>query len=164
MLAEILSLDAEDVLGSPNAPQAISCGLPFLLVPLRSVDAVGRARLRLERWEATLKSSWAPEIFLFARDRDGGDAHYRARMFAPGLNVPEDPATGSASACLAGFLAARTTNADGGLRWTIDQGVEIGRPSRIEIEADKAGGTITAIRVGGSAVLVTEGTLRVPPA
>src|SRR6185437_3671208 len=66
MLAEILSIDAEDILASPMAPQNVSCGLPFLLVPLRSVDAVSRSRLRLDKWETTLKSSWAPDVFLFA--------------------------------------------------------------------------------------------------
>ncbi|MFI5311117.1 MAG: PhzF family phenazine biosynthesis protein, partial [Gemmatimonadales bacterium] len=162
MLAEILGLDTEDILGSPQAPQAISCGIPFLLVGLRSVSAVSRARVRLEKWETTLKASWAPEIFVFAKDPEGGDAHYRARMFAPRLNITEDPATGSANACFAGFLAARAATRDGTFAWTVDQGIEMGRPSRLEIEADKAGGAITAIRVGGRAVFVTEGTLRRP--
>ena len=162
MLADILSLDPDDILGTPLGPQAISCGVPFLLVPLRSVKAVSRSRIRVERWESTLKSSWAPEVFVFARDPEGGDAHFRARMFAPGLNVMEDPATGSASASFAGYLAARAPQRDGTLSWTVDQGVEMGRPSRLEIEADKSGGVITAIRVGGAAVLVSEGTLRHP--
>jgi trans-2,3-dihydro-3-hydroxyanthranilate isomerase len=161
MLAEILSIDAEDILTTPFAPQTLSCGIPFLLVPLRSVQAVSRARVRLEKWEATLKSSWAPEIFLFARDPDGGDTHFRARMFAPGLNVAEDPATGSANACFAGYLAARAPQSSGTLAWTVDQGIEMGRPSRLEIEADTTDGALTAVRVGGSAVLVSEGTMNV---
>ena len=93
-LAEILSLDAEDVMGAPMAPQGVTCGLPFLIVPLRSVDAVSRARVRMEAWEATLKSSWASELFVFAKDPDGGASHHRARCFVPGLNVPEDPGLG----------------------------------------------------------------------
>lgn len=158
-LATVLSIAAGDVLTAPTAPENVSCGLPFLLVPLRSVDAVSRSRVQMDKWEATLKSAWAPDIFLFAKDPAGGDAHYHARMFGPGVNVPEDPATGSANACLAGYLAARALQKDGTLRWTVDQGVEMGRPSRIEIEADKSGGAVTAIRVGGSAVMVTEGSL-----
>lgn len=162
MLAEILGLEAEDILGSPMAPQSLSCGIPFLLVPLRSVAAVSRSHIRFDRWEATLKASWAPQVFIFAKDAEGGDAHFRARMFAPGLNVPEDPATGSANACFAGYLAARAPSRDATLAWTVDQGIEMGRASRLEIEADKAAGAITAIRVGGRAVLITEGTLRWP--
>jgi trans-2,3-dihydro-3-hydroxyanthranilate isomerase len=161
MLAEILSIDAEDILTTPFAPQALSCGIPFLLVPLRTLQAVSRARVRLEKWEATLKSSWAPEIFVFARDPDGGETHFRARMFAPGLNVAEDPATGSANACFAGYLAARAPQSSGTLAWTVDQGIEMGRPSRLEIEADTSDGVLTAVRVGGSAVLVSEGTMTV---
>jgi trans-2,3-dihydro-3-hydroxyanthranilate isomerase len=160
MLAEILSIDPEDILTTPWSPQSLSCGIPFLLVPLRSVRAVSRARVRLEKWEATLKNSWAPEIFVFAKDPDGGEAHFRARMFAPGLNIGEDPATGSANACFAGYLGARAPQLRGTLKWTVDQGIEMGRPSRIEIEADKAEGAVTAIRVGGSAVVVSEGVMR----
>jgi len=159
MLAEILSIDVEDIQAAAMSPQNVSCGLPFLMVPLRSVDAVSRARVRIDRFETTLKSSRAPEIFVFARDPEGGDAHLHARMFAPGISVPEDPATGSANACLAGYLAARAPLKDGTLAWTVDQGVEMGRPSRIEIEADKSAGAIVAIRVGGHAVMVSEGTL-----
>lgn len=160
-LAEILSLDAEDILAAPNTPQGVSCGIPFLMVPLRSVDAVSRARVRAEPWEAILKSSWASELFVFAKDAEGGPDHFHARCFVPGFNVPEDPATGSANAGLAGYLASKSKLQDGTLRWTVDQGVEMGRPSRIEIEADKVGGAITAVRVGGNAVPVSEGVLRI---
>jgi trans-2,3-dihydro-3-hydroxyanthranilate isomerase len=75
--------------------------------------------------------------------------------------VPEDPATGSANAGLAGYLASKSKIQDGTLRWTVDQGVEMGRPSRLEIEADKVAGAITAVRVGGHAVMVCEGTIAI---
>jgi trans-2,3-dihydro-3-hydroxyanthranilate isomerase len=159
VLAEVLSITADDILAAPMAPQNVSCGLPFLMAPLRSVDAVSRSRVRMEKWETALKSAWAPDIFVFAKKPEGGDAHFHARMFGPGVNVTEDPATGSANACLAGYLAARSTQQDGTLRWTVDQGVEMGRPSRIEIEADKSAGAVTAIRVGGNAVMMTQGSL-----
>jgi trans-2,3-dihydro-3-hydroxyanthranilate isomerase len=159
MLAEILSIGTEDIQPSPMAPQNVSCGLPFLMVPLRSVDAVSRSRVRINKFEATLKTAWAPEIFVFARNPERGDAHYHARMYAPGINIAEDPATGSANACLAGYLAARAAQQDGTLTWTVDQGVEMGRPGRIEIEADKSAGAITAIRVGGNAVMISQGML-----
>jgi trans-2,3-dihydro-3-hydroxyanthranilate isomerase len=155
-ISEVLMIDPDDVLMTPLAPQNVSCGLPFLMVPLRSVDAVSRSRVRVEKWEQILKSAWAPDIFVFAKD---GDSHYHARMYGPGVNVPEDPATGSANACLAGYLGARAAQQDGTLVWTVDQGVEMGRPSRIEIEADKSAGAVTAIRVGGNAVMMTEGSL-----
>jgi trans-2,3-dihydro-3-hydroxyanthranilate isomerase len=161
-LAEMLLIDAEDILGAPMSPQGVSCGLPFLIVPVRSLDALARARVRMETWEQTLKASWASELFLFTPDAEGGPNHYRARCFAPGQNISEDPATGSANACFAGYLASKNMIASGTLSWTVDQGVEMGRPSRLEIEADKQDGAITAVRVGGQAVHMSTGTLRLP--
>jgi trans-2,3-dihydro-3-hydroxyanthranilate isomerase len=161
-LAEILSLDPEDLISGVSAPQAVSCGLPFVIVGVKSVKALGRARIRTEKWEATMKSSWAPDLFLFAADPDSGPSNYRARCFVPSMSVPEDPATGSANACLAGFLAARAPERSGTLAWTVMQGVEMGRPSRIEIEADKTDGAIAAVRVGGRAVFVMEGSITLP--
>jgi trans-2,3-dihydro-3-hydroxyanthranilate isomerase len=164
VLAEILGLDAGDIGFGGQGPQSLSVGYPFLLVPLRDVAAVSRARVRVDRWEETLKSAWAPEILVFALDVETGPSHIRARMFAPGISIAEDPATGSAVACLAGYLAARAPDTDGMLRWTVAQGVEMGRPSQLEIEADKAAGALTAIRVGGATVVMSEGTLTVPDA
>jgi trans-2,3-dihydro-3-hydroxyanthranilate isomerase len=84
----------------------------------------------------------------------------RARAFLPGAAVPEDPATGSANSCLAGYLAARSPR-DGTLTWEVAQGVEMGRASRLSIEAEKQGGAITAVRVGGATVMVSEGVMRI---
>lgn len=160
-LARMLGLSTEDVMATSERPQAVSCGLPFLIVPLTSVRALSRARVSVDRWEETLANAWASMIWVYAADPNGGDRHFRARMFAPGISVPEDPATGSAAVTFAGFLAERSRTRNGTLAWTIDQGVEMGRPSRLAIEADKVDGAITALRVGGEAVLVSEGTMRI---
>jgi trans-2,3-dihydro-3-hydroxyanthranilate isomerase len=77
-------------------------------------------------------------------------------MFAPAIATDEDPATGSAAAAIAGYLGARATR-QGTLRWRIEQGVEMGRPSLLEVEADRIDGRIAAVRVGGTAVLMSEG-------
>ncbi|MBX9927617.1 MAG: PhzF family phenazine biosynthesis protein [Gemmatimonadaceae bacterium] len=162
VLAKILGLETDEILGGAKAPQALSCGVPFLLVALRDVAAVTRAKIRMERWEETLRTYWAPEIMVFALDPSQGESHLRARVFCPGLNVPEDPATGSANAVLAGWLAMRERTQNGTFRWTVDQGIEMLRPSRLELEADKRDGTVTGIRVGGWAVQVSEGTMTLP--
>lgn len=161
-LAAVLSLDAHDILGGDFAPQAVSCGLPFLIVPVRSLDAVRRARVRLEPWEHTLGRAWARDVYVvaFGGERRGTDV--RARMFGPGVEVPEDPATGSAAATLGGYLAARDQRNDATLRWTVEQGFEMGRPSILEIEVERAGGRTTAVRVGGSSVIVCEGRMELP--
>jgi trans-2,3-dihydro-3-hydroxyanthranilate isomerase len=80
-------------------------------------------------------------------------------MFAPGIGVTEDPATGSACVALGGYLAARDARTDGTLRWVVEQGFEMGRPSILEVEADKKAGRTTAARVGGRTVLVCEGEM-----
>jgi trans-2,3-dihydro-3-hydroxyanthranilate isomerase len=159
VLADVLALEATDIQGGMTAPQGVSCGLPFLIVPLKDRDAVRRAHVRMDHWESSIKSYWAPQILVFSRDaeRDGADLH--VRVFVPGLSVPEDPATGSAATALGAYLAARDTQADGTLRWVVEQGVEMGRPSELEIVVEKVGGEIRSVKVGGETVMVSEGEI-----
>ncbi len=161
-LAELLSLDASDILGGMSAPQAISCGFPFLIVPLRDLDAVRRARVRMDQWDSALKSYWAPDILVFAREGERDGAIIRARVFVPGQGIIEDPATGSAVAALGGYLGARETAASGHFSYRVEQGFEIKRPSLLELEVDKTNGEVAAVRVGGSAMMVSEGVMDVP--
>jgi trans-2,3-dihydro-3-hydroxyanthranilate isomerase len=161
-LAEMLSLDPSDILGGMAAPQAISCGFPFLIVPLRDLDAVRRARVRMDQWESALKSYWAPDVLVFARDAEREGSIIRARVFVPGQGIIEDAATGSAVAALGGYLGARETAASGNFSYVVEQGFEIRRPSILELEVDKMDGEVSAVRVGGSAVMVSEGMMDVP--
>ena len=162
ILADILSLEPSDILGGMTAPQAVSCGLPFLIVPLKDRDAVRRAKVRLDHWESSLRMYWAPSIMVFARDPELEGSDIRARVFVPGLAVPEDPATGSAAAALGAYLGARDTTGATHLRYVVEQGFEMGRPSILEIEVEKADGNVTSVRVGGEAVMVSEGEIDVP--
>lgn len=161
IVCDVLGLQLSDMLPQDtHAPRVTSCGLPFLMVPVASRDAVERARVQVGPFEQHFRGTTADMMLVFAPidDTPGVDLH--CRVFCPGVSVPEDPATGSATAALGGFLAARTPR-NGTLRWTTEQGIEMGRPSRLEIEVDKSDGVITAVRVGGSAVLMSEGRLRV---
>jgi trans-2,3-dihydro-3-hydroxyanthranilate isomerase len=160
-LAPALSLEPDDLLDGEWAPRAWSCGVPYLFVPVRDRDAVARSRVSLDAWERALAGTWAPEVLLFARDgeRAGSDLH--GRMYAPGFGIAEDPATGSAAAALAGYLARRDGRRDGTLRWRLEQGFEMKRPSILDISADVANGEVTAVRVGGASVIVCEGTMRI---
>jgi trans-2,3-dihydro-3-hydroxyanthranilate isomerase len=161
-LAEMLSLEPADLLDGEDAPEAVSCGVPFLYIPLRNRDAVRRARLRADRWEALLGGYWAQEVYVFARDPELPGSHVRSRMFAPRMGIVEDPATGAATASFGGYLASRAPERDGTLHWVIEQGFEMGRPSILHLEADKQAGRITAVRVGGASVLMSEGWMEVP--
>jgi trans-2,3-dihydro-3-hydroxyanthranilate isomerase len=158
-IAAMLSLSSNDLLGAPYLPEVVSCGLLYLLVPLRDRVAVARARLDPTHWQRDFAGTPAQSVYLFALDAELPGSDVRARMFAPAVGVAEDPATGSAAAPLAAYLATRDPAPDGALRWTIEQGFEIGRPSLLYAEADKRGGAVIATRVGGAAVIIGEGRM-----
>ena len=157
-VAEALSLSATD-LRPDIPPQSWSCGVPFLFVALRDADAVRRAALRHESWERLLAGSPAANVFVFAFGERAAEAKVHARMFAPGFGIPEDPATGAAVSALAGCIAGGLP--DGTHAWVVEQGVEMGRPSRLELECERAGGAIVAVRVGGPSVRISEGVISV---
>jgi len=161
-LAEVLSLSRADVVPPGTRAAVMSCGSAFSFVPLASRDAVARARLDTGAWEKHLAKHSSPMIFLFTRDTGEDGVHVHSRMFAPSAGITEDPATGSAAAALAGWLVAHEPPGDGTRRWVVQQGIEMGRPSHIELEADISGGKIKAVRVGGGAVMVSEGHIDVP--
>lgn len=158
-LAAALGLALEDLAGGVDRPEAYSCGVPFLFVPLVSRDALARATPDLGRWRTTLDPYWAAQVLVFCREPENAGVHLRARMFAPTLGVLEDPATGSAAAALAGYLSARTGE-DGTQRWEVGQGFEMGRPSLLVVEVDRQAGAMRAVRVGGTVVRVSDGELR----
>ncbi|AFZ47757.1 phenazine biosynthesis protein PhzF family [Cyanobacterium stanieri PCC 7202] len=154
-LAQVLSLGIDDLMVDDFVPMGASCGLPFLLIPLRDRDALGRAKVDLGVWERVLKDFWSPHVYLFVPT---GKDSFQVRMFAPALNITEDPATGSAATAFAGYLA-KYKHGDGCWCWTIEQGLEMGRPSRIKAIALKRNNIIEEIKVGGESVIVTEGIL-----
>jgi trans-2,3-dihydro-3-hydroxyanthranilate isomerase len=164
-LCEILSLEPSHIVADDMIePEAVSCGVPFLFIPLKKPEMLSWVKVDALKWEQALREYWAPEMFVFSTEDwshifEGG--HIRARMFAPGMGVGEDPATGSAAAALAGFLGLRSETREGTVRWTLDQGVEMGRPSRLEMEVDLKRGQLEAIRVGGASVMVSSGALHI---
>jgi trans-2,3-dihydro-3-hydroxyanthranilate isomerase len=157
-VAAALSLPAQAVLDLWSA----SVGVKFCFVHLREPADVDRAVLDRPAWLRVFGKAWCSEIFFFAGDTAPGARLY-ARMFAPAFGIGEDPATGSAVAALAGALVARTTGPVGTrAAWTVDQGVLMGRPSRIDASAAKADGGKLTIEIGGSTVLMGTGTMILP--
>ncbi|HEU0053129.1 MAG TPA: PhzF family phenazine biosynthesis isomerase, partial [Longimicrobium sp.] len=154
VLAEVLSL-AETDLGGSLGPATASAGVPFTVVPVRDRAALARARLNAIAWERHLRDAWGPHVYVVTDDADDADA--RVRMFAPAMGIAEDPATGGAAAALIALLAARDAKGDETLSWVVEQGIEIGRPSRLHLEADVRAGHLVAARVGGTAVRVSRG-------
>ncbi len=159
MLAAAVSLNADDVVTATHLPLVASVGLPFIVAELRDRAALERARCFMPGVDAIAAQGVVPDIHLYVQSHD--DFTIRARMFAPLDGVPEDPATGSANAALAALLTHCKPEQEGDFRWRIAQGVEMGRPSVLEARTEKRGGQVTAARIGGGSVLVSEGTIEV---
>lgn len=153
-IAQALGLSEGDL---SNAALVADCGLPMLLVPLRAPELLAGITTDYARLAPLLQACAAHSVYVYALGYEG---ELRARMFSPGIG--EDPATGSAAAALAARLAHDAAQADGTFAWTVHQGEEMGRPSRLFISADKTAGRISAVRVGGHAVTVMEGHLHAP--
>jgi trans-2,3-dihydro-3-hydroxyanthranilate isomerase len=160
-VAAILSLKPTDLL--PEYPvRAISCGVPFLFIPVQDQQVLGKIKLNLSLWESLLATAWANALFVFCFDPENPNSRLYARMFAPGLGVMEDPATGSAVAALAGYLGEIDPFSDGVREWAIAQGLEMGRPSLVQLKFKKSNRKITEVSVGGATVIVCQGTITIP--
>ena len=163
-VAEALGLTEAD-LATDLPIQEVSCGVPFLYVPLRDRAAVDRAVSDAAAiGKLPMLASSHPAIFLFAFD--GRQAH--SRMFAPNFGIAEDPATGIASGPLGSYLVQHGLVSGEAARQIVSlQGVKMGRPSRIHIAisterrpgAAEGGPGITGVKVGGEAILVARGEL-----
>jgi trans-2,3-dihydro-3-hydroxyanthranilate isomerase len=155
-IAAALSVGADDIRATGLPVQQVSCGVPFVIVPLKTRAAVDRAApdVRLLNFEA----------YLFTTDRGSGAdaATTYSRMFAPALGVYEDPATGSASGPLGSYLVRHSIVTPDKAQAILNlQGAKIGRPSWIHISINSSNGDITRVRVGGNSVFVAEGVMEV---
>lgn len=162
-LAEGLGVRGDDIVrGLPV--QSVSCGVPFLFVPLgtrAAVDAAAPDKRGLEEFYRRRGVESLP-IFVFSTERGGEGATAYSRMFAVGFGIAEDPATGAASGPLGSYLVRhRLVTPSAADRIISRQGVKMGRPSTIHIAIGVTGSEITDVRVGGEAVMVGEGALQV---
>jgi len=155
-LARMASLDPGD-LAADREPEVWSCGFPFTFVEVRDRAALAKARLDTAAWRAGVADGPAAAVLFFARGAESPGHDLRARMFAPGLSVPEDPATGSAAAAFAGLLGRGLP--DGEHRWAVEQGYEMGRPSQLYVTAVVRDGETVEARVAGHAVRFATGHL-----
>ena len=151
--ADALGLTLADIGFGRHAPSLRAVGGAFNLIPIASLNALARAKPSAS-FERLVTGEHAA-VFLYA----AADDRLRARMYAPGLGIVEDPATGSATACLAGALADNQSLDEGVHDFIVDQGVEMGRPSRIELQIMIEDGKLVSGEIGGAAVVVAEGVL-----
>jgi len=163
-VAAALSISPAAITATGHPVQVVSCGVPYLFVPLAARRAVDNARLNAAAFESLKETSrTSPHgVFIFSAERGADRATVYSRMFAPDLGVAEDPATGSASGPLGCYLVRyqMVTPERAGAILSL-QGVKMGRPSHVHVAIGTSGGDITSVRVGGEAVLAGEGTLYV---
>ncbi len=139
-----------------------SAGVPYVTIPVANLAAAAKARLNNDMWAqlAPKKSEWAfASPYVYCRETVNKESAFHVRMIVPGNPSYEDPATGSAAAAFAGAIMQFDQPDDGMTRCWIEQGLEMGRPSRIRLELDVAGGRLASARIGGQAVKVGEGKL-----
>lgn len=162
-VAAALSISPAAITGTGRPVQVVSCGVPFLFVPLTARRAVDNAQLNANALEAVFEETQtrAHGVFIFSAEPGGDRATVYSRMFAPGLGVVEDPATGIASGPLGCYLVRhQIVSAENAGTILSLQGAKMGRPSHVHISiGTNGGGEITSVRVGGGAVLAGEGTL-----
>lgn len=140
-------------------------GVNHVLVPIRTLDAIGRAHPESDLLEALNLPGMHPGCFLFTRDGMGGGVDIHGRMFSPAMGIAEDPATGSAAGPLGVYLLRHgrlTPDETNQTRVRLEQGVEMGRPSALDIAITGSADNIEDVRVGGASVLMIEGELLLP--
>jgi trans-2,3-dihydro-3-hydroxyanthranilate isomerase len=163
-LARAVGLEPVDLVADLPA-QVVSCGVPFLFVPVATRAAVDRVAIDRKAFTRLCRDSGFDErpIFFFTTDRSGGgDETIYSRMLAPGFGISEDPATGGASGPLGSYLLHhRVVTAEQARSLVSLQGVAMGRPSRIHVSIESSGDAITHVRVGGRSVMVGRGEVDV---
>lgn len=162
-VARALGLNEPDLAITGLPCEIISTGLPIHVVPVGTLAAVRSARLRRREADAIARDLGFGDLFLFTFETESPEATVHCRMFAPHFGIPEDPASGAALGALAAYLVKHRL-ARPGQRLTFigEQGLEMGRPSRLYVDAAVENGRAVDIKVGGQCVLVGQGHIRFP--
>jgi trans-2,3-dihydro-3-hydroxyanthranilate isomerase len=162
--AEALGLSSAAIVTAHHVPRVVSVGVRFLYVELADLEALAASEAAPMPVTRISVERGLDGVFPYVRCAPDCEdrADIRARMYAPVHGVMEDPATGSANAGLANLLASLDSHADGTHRWSVAQGIEMRRPSRLRLTAERRQGRVVEVRVAGNAVVVCRGRIEVP--
>jgi len=162
-LAELLSISTAEIDSKKFAPRLVSCGVPYLIVPVYAYETVRKARFNYVAWSrSTAPQTAAQEILLFSEHNPHADANFNARLLGPNVGLHEDPPVGSAIPAFASYLGSHQHVQQGTHTFSVDRGDDESRRSVLNIEMDhKTEGEVT-VRIGGEAVLVAEGRISTP--
>ena len=154
-LAVVLGLEQGEI-DSRFPIQEVSTGIPFIIVPLKTHESLKRIRVNRDNYFDLVEKTEAKEILVFCPETYSPENNLSVRVFAEYLGIPEDPATGSANGCLAGYLVEYSYFGEKAVDVRVEQGYEIGRPSVLLLKAQKNEGTIEVL-VGGKVMMVAKG-------
>ena len=157
MLADVLRIDEKDI-DDRFKIQEVSTGIPTLIVPLKSLDAIKKVRINHEKHAHLIKNTQAKTILVFCPETYNKKNDLNVRYFADYYGVPEDPATGSSNGCLAAYLVKYGYFGKKKIDIRVEQGYEIGRKSLLLLKAEEKEGKYY-VTVGGRVILIAKGTL-----
>ena len=162
--AKALGLAPDKIVSRHHVPRVVSLGIRFLYVELNNLEALAASEAAQGPVTRISATRGLDGVFAYVRidEGSGNGVDIRARMYAPVHGVMEDPATGSANAGLANLLASLSEEQDATLEWNVAQGVEMGRPSRLHVTAERRRGEVVEVRVAGGAVVACRGQIGVP--
>jgi trans-2,3-dihydro-3-hydroxyanthranilate isomerase len=156
-IAAALGLEPQEIGFENHHPVNFDAGVPYAFVPVQNVAVIACVAPQPALWEKAFGE--VQDVYCYTRETVAVGRQFHARMFAPGVGITEDPATGSAVAAMAGVIHHFDALPSGTHRAIVEQGFEMGRPSLIALEMDVAPGRLQGVRIGGDAVVVGEGTL-----
>lgn len=156
-ISQVLSLD-ESLIDDRFPIQEVSTGFPAIIVPLKTLDTVKKARTNRDKYFALVENIESKGILIFCPETYHRENKLNVRFFADYFGVPEDPATGSANGCLAGYLVKNRYFGEDQINIRVEQGYEIGRPSLLFLKAEKGKEEISVF-VGGKVIMVARGEL-----
>lgn len=142
-----------------HRPMCFAAGNTFAMIPIASLDAMERAKVHPMHWADAFEEQGIMGTYLYSRQCIHTTSAFHARMFAPGVGVPEDAATGSAAVCLAGAVHFFDDLPDGTHKRIVEQGYKLDRPSQIAVTLEVAAGRLETVRIGGQAVRISHGTM-----
>ncbi len=162
-LASFLSIQQSELDHKKYSPRLVSCGVPYLIVPVWSYESVRNAKFNYSAWSQSIApQTAAQEILLFAPKTPFMDSDFNARLLGPRIGIHEDPPIGSAMPAFASYLCSFEQTQKGTHTFAVDRGDAQSRRSVLNVEMDHKGLEQLALRVGGAAVMFAEGTVELP--
>lgn len=159
-VAEILSLSEHDIDSKKFNTRLVSCGFPYLIVPVFKYESVRKAQFNLAVWsQSSAPQTAAQEILLVSPKTPNKDSDFAVRLFGPNIDIHQDPPVGSTMGALASYLCSFDAMREGTYTYAVERGDKNIRRSVLNLELDHKGEDTLTIRVAGEAVMVADGNM-----